>query len=400
MSSERRDLVVVGGGVSGLGFAHMARRSGIKPLLLEASGRVGGCLCSHSFNTPDGDYWVELGAHTCYNSYGNLLAILEDLGQLAKLQPKQKLPYRLLTASGLRKIPTQLNLLELLVSLPRLFTLQKGDLTVEEYFGAIVGRRNFAKVLGPALDAVVCQPAAGIMANTLFRKKPRRKEVMRSFTGRTGVQQFSDAIASHDGIEVRAGSSVVALQQLDDGFSLRLADNSTLEADRVALAVAPDQAAGILRDSHPQISELIQPIEMAEIDSLAVVVAAEQIELEPLAGIIAADDDFYSVVSRDPVADTHYRGFTFHFRPGRLSIAEQLQRACRVLGVREDQIIAEVSRKNRLPTLRSGHSERVDELDAMLASTRLALTGNWFAGVSIEDCLTRSATEAVRLVGI
>ena len=401
MRGERHDLVVIGGGISGLGLAHMVQRTGIEPLLLESSEQVGGCLCSHNFSTPSGSYWAELGAHTCYNSYGNLLSILEDLGQLTELQPKQKLPYRLLTPSGLRKIPSQFNFLELLTSLPKLFTLQKGELTVEEYFGSVVGRRNFSKVLGPALDAVICQPSAQVMADTLFRKKPRRKEIIRSFSGRSGVQQFSDAIAAQTGIEVRTNSSVVALQPLDDGFTLRLVDGSEIEASQVALAVAPDRAAEILGSAYPQLSELIQPIKMADIESLAIVVEADQIELEPLAGIIAVDDDFYSMVSRDPVADSHYRGFTFHFKPGRLSADEQLGRACRVLGVQEELVTAAISRKNRLPSLCSGHHERIEKLDGMLASTpQLALTGNWFAGVSIEDCLVRSASEAARLARV
>jgi protoporphyrinogen oxidase len=83
-----------------------------------------------------------------------------------------------------------------------------------------------------------------------------------------------------------------------------------------------------------------------------------------------------------------------------LSATEQLERACRVIGVREELVTAAISRNNRLPSLCSGHRERIEELDGMLASTQLALTGNWFVGVSIEDCLTRSSAEAARLAGM
>jgi protoporphyrinogen/coproporphyrinogen III oxidase len=47
--------------------------------------------------------------------------------------------------------------------------------------------------------------------------------------------------------------------------------------------------------------------------------------------------------------------------------------------------------------LRAGHSELVERIDALLAGGRLAITGNWFLGVSIEDCLTRSRRELERL---
>jgi protoporphyrinogen oxidase len=398
MNSDKYDLVVVGGGISGLGFARLAQRRGIRILVLEASGRLGGCLHSHPFTGPEGEFWTELGAHTCYNSYGNLLAILEDLDQLQKLQPKKKLPFRMLTDTGLRSIPSQLSFLELLGSLPNLFRLKKDQLRVADYYGGIVGGSNFQRVLGPALDAVICQPAAEFPVNALFRKKPRRKEIARSFTGHSGVQVFTDAMAS-GGMEVRTGTPVAALESGGEGFSLQLADGSGIEAQRVALAVGPDVAAGLLQAQFPRLAELLRPIEIAEIESRSVLVAAEELELEPLAGIIAAQDDFYSVVSRDPVPDARYRGFTFHFRPGRLDDERKRERICAVLGLAPEKILAQADKQNRLPALRLGHKERIAAIDQALVSLPLAVTGNWFLGVSIEDCLTRSATECERLFG-
>ncbi|MGD8911772.1 MAG: NAD(P)-binding protein, partial [Candidatus Thiodiazotropha sp.] len=35
------DLLVVGAGISGLGLALMAKRLGVEPLILEASGHIG-----------------------------------------------------------------------------------------------------------------------------------------------------------------------------------------------------------------------------------------------------------------------------------------------------------------------------------------------------------------------
>jgi protoporphyrinogen oxidase len=277
--------------------------------------------------------------------------------------------------------------------------LKKDQLEVADYYGGIVGRNNFERVLGPALDAVICQPASEFPANALFRKKSRRKEIARSFTGHSGAQAFSDAMASQGGIEARTGSPVAALENGGEGFSLQLADGSEIEARRVALAVGPDVAARLLQTQFPRLAELLQPIEIAEIESRSVLVAAEGLGLEPLAGIIAAQDDFYSVVSRDPVPDARYRGFTFHFRPGRLDDERKRERICAVLGLAPEKILAHADKQNRLPALRLGHKERIAAVDQVLASLPLAVTGNWFLGVSIEDCLTRSATECERLFG-
>ncbi|MEA3291375.1 MAG: NAD(P)-binding protein, partial [Pseudomonadota bacterium] len=90
----RSEHIVVGGGISGLGIAHFAARRGVPTLVLEGGDRVGGCLHSRRFSDT-GDFWVEAGSHSCFNSYGNLLEILADLALTHSLVAKQKLRYSL-----------------------------------------------------------------------------------------------------------------------------------------------------------------------------------------------------------------------------------------------------------------------------------------------------------------
>ncbi|MCU7941526.1 MAG: FAD-dependent oxidoreductase [Candidatus Thiodiazotropha sp. (ex Cardiolucina cf. quadrata)] len=396
MSNGVVDLLVVGAGISGLGMARMAKRQGIEPLILEAGSHIGGAIHSHRFETDEGRFWAELGGHTCYNSYGNLLQLLEESGQLGDLQPKRKLRYWLQTGDRLTSIPSRLNYLELLWALPRLWMSKKAERTVADYFGHIMGQRNFEQVLGPALDAVVCQPAADFPADALFRKKPRRKEIVRSYTGPEGLQSFIGGIAS--GLEIRPDTPVIRLEKGDNHYQAVTRDGA-IQAKHIALAVAPDVAANIMLESMPDLAARLQEIEMASIESHAVLVRADRVRLPPLAGIIGVDDDFYSVVSRDPVPDETYRAFTFHFRPNRRDEASRMARISEVLGVGMEAIESHVSCSNRLPALRLGHHERISWIDNALQGGSLALTGNWFSGVSIEDSLIRSNQECQRLFG-
>ena len=82
MDLKRYDIIVVGGGISGLSLAHYASKAGLKTLLLEKAPEAGGCL--RTMRQVD-DFWLELGAHTCYNSYGNLIGVIEDCGLREKL---------------------------------------------------------------------------------------------------------------------------------------------------------------------------------------------------------------------------------------------------------------------------------------------------------------------------
>jgi protoporphyrinogen oxidase len=391
------DVVVIGGGISGLGFAHFANRRGLKTAVVEASGQVGGCIRSHQFDTPGGHFWAELGAHTCYNSYGYLLQILEQTEQLESLRAKQKLRYQIYDGGVLKSIPAELNIWELLGVVPRMLMAKKQGRTAGEYFGGIIGRRNFQRVLGPALDAVVCQPAQDFPADSLFRKKPRRKEILRSYTGPEGLQSFTDRIASQAGLDVRINSRVEGVQTSESGYQVSIIGGDKVEAHNLALAVPPDISARLLRPLLPKLADSIGQIEMVEVESLVVLLPVNSLEIPPLAGIIGRDDDFYSVVSRDLVPDPDYRAFTFHFRPGRLDEQGKLQRIQQVLVIDQAAILASAGYVNRLPTLRLGHAQRIAGVDRDLTGKRIALTGNWFSGVSIEDSLIRSAEEFARL---
>ncbi|MCU0835124.1 MAG: FAD-dependent oxidoreductase [Chromatiaceae bacterium] len=389
--------VVVGAGVSGLGLAHRAVRAGIPTLVLERGERVGGCVNSRTF-PGCGDFWAEGGAHTCFNSYGHLIDILRDLGLQDRLTAKAKTSYSLWSGGQRRSILSALHPLELAVSLPRLFARDKAGRSVADYYGGGLGRRNYQDLFGPAFRAVICQPADDFPADLLFRRKPRRKEVLRSFTFPRGLSDIPRAMAEQPGLSLRTASPVSAVHRTGDRFQVIVGDGEELRCRFLSLAVPPDVAASLIPEAMGDLRRAVAGIGTAETESLILCVpAAELGHLPPLAGLIAVDDAFYSMVSRDYLADPRYRGFTFHFRSGALAPAAQVEHACRVLGIHQEQVAGIDRAINRLPALRAGHLERVARIDALLAGTRLALTGNWFVGVSIEDCLTRSHREFLRL---
>jgi oxygen-dependent protoporphyrinogen oxidase len=182
---EQRDVIVVGGGLSGLAFAWHAARAGRKVLVLEAAERLGGCLDSR--RQPAG-YWYELGAHTCYNSYGDLLEIIEGSGIGDRIRPRGEARKRFallrdgkLLPMGPLSVFKQFDLGELLRALPGAFRARKEGVSTYAYYSGVVGKRNYARVLAPFLSAVPSQsvdafPATG--DGSLFKKRPRRKDVV------------------------------------------------------------------------------------------------------------------------------------------------------------------------------------------------------------------------------
>ena len=397
--AEHFPHVVVGGGISGLGAAHFAARRGVETLVLEHSGQVGGTLNSHRFDACGG-FWTEAGGHTCYNSYGNLLGILDDLRLIPIIEPKGKVPFRLWQGGKRRSIASALHPLELALSLPRLLRSSREGKGLAEFYGAAVGRKNYRDVFGPAFQAVICQAADEFPAELLFRKKPRRKGLPKSFTLPHGLGEIPQAIADQEAVVVRLHQDPVAVSRVGAGFRVALADGGLITCDALTLAVAPDIAAALMPPGLDEAAVLVGGIGVAEIESLVMAIPRRDLidrHLPPLAGLISVDDAFYSAVSRDYRPDPLWRGFAFHFRPGTLDREDQLKRACRALGVGTDRVAGLAYVANRLPALRKGHTDLVRRIDQALAGTRVALTGNWFIGVSIEDCLTRSRGEMDRL---
>ena len=393
------DHIVIGAGISGLGAAHLSNRLGHRTLVLESSERIGGCINSHAF-AGLGGFWTEAGAHTCFNSYGTLLGIMDDLGLTGRAQAKGKVSYRLWRDGERRSIASALHPLEAALSLPRIFTAKKAGRSVSDYYGEVLGRRNYQDLLRHAFQAVICQPADDYPAEALFRRKPRRKDVLRAFTFAEGLSAIPAAIAAQPGLEVRTGQTLAAIETRGTGFRVLLADGQALNCGHVTLAVPPDAAAALIPSPFEVARKAAAAIPMAEIETLVIAVRMADLDLAPIAGLIAVEDAFYSAVSRDFLPDGEHRGFAFHFRPGRLDPDAQLERAGAALGIAPERIAASARVANRLPALRAGHQDLVTRLDSALAGSSLAVTGNWVLGVSIEDALTRSRGEHERLFGV
>ncbi len=395
------DVVVVGGGISGLTFAYAAARAGRKVLVLEREERVGGCLATHRAAS---GYWLELGAHTCYSSYVGSIGLLEACGLRPEVLPRAKTHLRFL--DGDRLVPgSNLGVLlrlfswpEAAVHLPRMFGAKKEGKTVEEFYGRIVGKRNYTKVLGPMLSAVPSQSADAFPAGMLFKTRgTRREDLPRSFTLRGGLGAFPAALSKAPNVEVATGKAVAGLSRTGSGWTVTTYDGETHGAAVVALATPPGTASSVLGEAAPELAARAADVREAVVETLGFSVRASKVSRLPVSTfLVPMKDAFHSIVTRDPVPDADWRGFSFHFRPG-LTAAERRGRAARVLGLSLSDLEDAVEKRTVLPSPVLGHDGIVAEIDRLTAGGTLRVLGNWFAGLSIEDCVERSLAEWKRV---
>lgn len=396
---ERHDVIVVGAGISGLAFAWKAAQAGRKVLVLEREDRVGGCI--HSHRRADG-YWFEMGAHTVYNSYGAFLDIAVGTDVTKKIVERGPARGRFgLVRDGAYawltppKVLLQLNWLEAALSAPfGIFRSKRGQ-SVRSYYAGLVGRRNYDRVFGPFFAAVPSQSADGFPVDgpgSLFKKRPRREEFIRSFGFDGGLSTVCEAAARAPNVTVEHGVEVRAVSRAGRGHAVTTADGRTLEAELVAVAVPPDAAAALLQDAYGELAATIRQVRTITVESHGVVLPREKCWMPEVAFVIPADDVFHSAVTRDPFPDPTRRAFAFHFKPG-LTREARVKRMAEVLKLAPDALGEVVDQKLVLPSPAVGHDGIVAALDRQLAGTRLALTGNYFAGLAIEDCVLRSNEE-------
>jgi oxygen-dependent protoporphyrinogen oxidase len=389
---SQHDVIIIGGGISGMSLAHYCAKAGLKPLVMDKNGQMGG-----TFNTCRTDnFWFELGAHTCYNSYGNLVDLLRETGSLERITKPASVGYKLFTKDGIKSIMSQLSFPEMLFSLPRMFGAKMEGNTVESYYARIFGKRNFAQVIGPMFNAVICQKSNDFPADMLFKKRPRRKEVLRKFSLQGGLQSITDAIAAEPAIETLAGKEVQGIEFAANVFTVTTCDGSTFQAQYLALATPSEPAAALLQKSFPEIAQKLRSVKAEKVETLGVIVRKEDAKIGPIAALAARDDIFYSFVSRDTFPDPLYRAFAFHFKAGAGSREVRLRRIAEVLGTKNFEYAA--SAGHVIPALRLGHKETIAGIDGLLAGTPLLLTGNYFSGIAIEDCVSRSLQESGRIV--
>ncbi len=383
------DIIVIGAGISGLTFANAVALKGKKVLVLEAKPNVGGCL--HTAYHSDKTAWVELGAHTFYNKYTKLIDLLEDLGLKNDVVARKNIPLRVFS-HRVEKVFSNVSKLEFLFSFFHIFTSTKKDKTVEQYFGGIVGKNNYKKVFNRLLNAVAVQRSDKFTAEYFLKsRKTKNKNYPKSFVLKDGMHSLIYALADAENITVRTNFKVVQCKKTDGLFKVQNENNETVAAKDICFAATSEVNGQLLKDINSELSDLLLEFPMQGIDSKAMFVPQEQSSLEPMTFLIPLKGKCLSMVTRDVLPHHSYRGFTFHFEQEETN---QQWHIDNMLGEEKQPIDENNITRHKLPLLKIGHTERMSKIKALAKATDIYLVGNFFNGLSLEDCVERALEEA------
>jgi protoporphyrinogen/coproporphyrinogen III oxidase len=451
------DVVVVGGGISGLSAARALILSGCRVRLLERSHRCGGVVRTDR----TAGFVVDAGPDTLLGHKPGAIALCRDIG-LADSLTRPLLPtttyvVRRGTACALPEtsvlgFPTGLRSLVTTRAISwrgkarmALEPLVRPGASADESIAAFVhrrfGREAVTYLAEPMLAGLHKGDAATLSMQALFpslldgerrlgsvvrawRAQPARQPGGGMLSLENGLQTLVDAL--RDGLPqdvVHTSVTVCGVERrAPTGLVVRLADGSGLRTRAVVLAVPPPAAARLTVGVHPPLSHLCDAIRTTSGSTVALAYRASAVPRLPRG--------WGMVVPALEGLQTSAISFVSSKWPGRTPAGHVLLRASlggatrsdvltsdddglanvahtdinRLLGLRERPVQAWVYRwPDTFPQLEVGHLDRMATIDRALGDVPgLYLTASGFRGVGLSDCVTdaqRVACEVIHALG-
>jgi len=440
-----RDVLVLGGGISGLTTAFWLTRRGMQVTVLEAAPRVGGAMETLS----DGPWRFEMGPNTVLEGNADVTALISACGlEGEKITADPSAKRRFLWKGGrLHALPggpggllrTPLFSLGAKLRLLREPWIPRLDSeeTPEETIAAFVRRRLGSEILDYAVSPFVSGVYAGdpdrlsvdwavpriaalerehgsLIRGALAKRKGAKPGPMISF--REGLDALPRRLAREIG-DVRTSVFCDKLGRSGSRFVAETGDGP-IEAERVVLAVPADVAARLLDELTGGASRLLAEIPYAPVAVVSLGVRREDVA-HPL-------DGFGFLVPRKEGLNVLGCLFPSTLFPGRApeghaalvafvggrthpeivtrpdesiygTVREELGRA---LGLRGEPVFHHVRRWPRaIPQYELGHGRyvaRAEEIERSFPGLRIS--GNFLRGISVPDCI-RNATALAAEMG-
>lgn len=444
------NVVIVGGGISGLALAYGLRSRGTEVTLLEAGPRLGGTIQTRS---RDG-FITEAGPNSFVDREPTLRTLAASLGIAGRIRtadPSAKRRY-VYTRGKLRAVPTSppaflksdvLPLGAKLRMMGELFTPRapEGDESLASFGRRHVGSTATSVLVDAVQTGIYAGDVEALSVAAIFPKvveleKQHRSLVLGmarsqaaerkarkalppgedvtkpsgsicSFDG--GLQVLVDTLAEKLGPVARTGARVLGLRREGTGWRLAVEEHgqqTELAADKVVLAVPAYVAAGLLRPLDERLAGRVDGIAYAP-------VAVVHLGFAP--GSTPPPDGFGFIVptvERRRILGTIYASSTFPWRAegGRIlytcmvggakrpdlaeldeaALVKLVREELRELaGVTAEPVFSEVFHwKRGIPQYNVGHLERMAAIDEDLTRwPGLYLTGNSYKGIGLVDCI-------------
>ncbi|MFO7271125.1 MAG: protoporphyrinogen oxidase [Sphaerobacter thermophilus] len=456
-------VAIIGGGIAGLAAAYRLRQadSGLALTLVEADTRLGGKIRTERMEGlvieagPDsflaskpaaaalcevlglGDRIVSTtreSGGTYILHRGRLEPLPEGITMLVPTKVRPLLRSRLLSTRGKLRLATEY------FRRPR---LDDADESVASFVRRRFGDEVFDHMAQPLLSGIYAGDAEQLSLLATF---PRLRETELRYGSlirgmlaqrraapppppgggqprgaflslRDGLGELIDAlVASLDGIDWRVGVAAVAVEPVNGGWIVHLADGSAVAADAVLLATPAWATADLVAGIDEELAELLRGIPYVSTATISLAYRREdvgqvgvgrgfvipRIEGRELTAVTWASSKFPHRAPEDLVLLRAFVGSAGREEAVDLpddQLLDLVRRELReILGMDATPVLTYIHRWYRaLPQYVLGHLERVEAIDRRLEQhPGLLLLGAAYRGVGIPDCIVSGERAAAR----
>lgn len=449
---KRYDVLVVGGGISGLASAWWLARSGLSVGVWEADERPGGKIQT----TRQGAFVTERAASMVLNFRPEVSELVAAAGLeplKTRRQPAAEARRYLLHRQGLQALPMRPAALIAspiwslkgklrLLAEPFVWSSARAGETVSQFITRRLGKEVLDKAMEPfvagtlaadpdqtcavsalprlvALERRFGSLAVGMLASRMLKRRTANSSEVFSFQG--GMSALVDRLAANPGIGLVTGCTVRELMQ--DGVDWRVTGSTALGeqeamAREVIVAAPAPAAAGLVQELDEELAGLLRGIEYAPLALVHTGFAREAIahaldgagflapraESAVLTGNLWMSSLFPDRAPPGGALVTSYLGGARF--PGAIDWSEeqlldQTLRTLRpLLGIRGAPEMLRIDRHPQaLPLYHGAYARRMLAIDARLKGLAgLHLEANYRGGVSVRDRLARGHALAQRIL--
>ncbi|MBI3149113.1 MAG: protoporphyrinogen oxidase [Betaproteobacteria bacterium] len=449
---EKFDVLIIGGGITGLASAWWLARGGLSVAVWEAGERPGGKIQS----TRQQGYLTERAASMVLNFRPEVSELMHEAGlEAAKTRRRAEAEAQryLLHGQGLKALPMKLGgmigsplwslrgKLRLLAE-PFIFSSGRPGESVSEFITRRLGREVLDKAVEPfvagtlaadpdqtcaaaalprltALEQRYGSLAAGVLVNRVLRRRTACSTEVFSF--QNGMGTLVDRLAAGPGVRLCTGHAVTELRAQGEGWRVRA---NTPQGERSAyarqliLATPAPAAAKLLAELDPELSTMLQQIRYASVALVHLGFSRQAVahplngtgflapkaESPVLTGNLWASTLFPERAPPGKVLLTSYLGgarapFAADWDDARL-VEETLQTLRPLLGLKADPDMVRVDRQREaLPLYHGAYQRRMQSIAARLKEIPgLHLEASYREGVSVRDRLLRGHVVAKHIL--
>ncbi|MDE2310340.1 MAG: protoporphyrinogen oxidase [Betaproteobacteria bacterium] len=450
---DQVDVLIIGGGISGLASAWWLARSGLSVEVWEAKKRPGGKIMS----TRQDGYLTERAASMVLNFRPEVAELVREAGlepaKTARLPTAEARRY-LLHQGRLNALPMRLGAMVTsplwslrgklrLLAEPFIFSSGRADESVSEFITRRLGHEILEKAMEPFIAGTLAADAdhasaaavlprltaleqrygsisAGVLVNRLLRRRTACTTDTFSFRG--GMGTLVETLASTPGINLRTGHTAEELVREQDGWQVTAATlpgQRTVFARHVILATPAHAAAALVASSDNELAELLRGISYTGLTVVHAGIARDAVG-HPLdgTGFLAPRGESATLTGNLWMSAL----FPDRAPPGKVLLTSYLggARAPQVADWDDERLVEEVLRtlhplidlktdpemvridrhREALPAYHGAYQARMQAITARLQHiSGLHLEANYRGGVSVRDRLARGHAVANHILG-